>query len=99
MVQGLVLLVNPNANVGELWQATLLLYCFVFMAVGFNIFCAQHLPLAEGKSWPHLHTNDRLLILLGVLLCVHVFGFFVFLLTFWIMADHAPASKVFTKFK
>ncbi|SMR44927.1 unnamed protein product [Zymoseptoria tritici ST99CH_3D1] len=81
MVQGLILLVNPNANVGELWQATLLLYCFVLMAVGFNIFCAQHLPLAEG-----------------VLLCVHVFGFFVFLLTFWIMADHAPASKVFTEF-
>lgn len=52
MVQGLILLVNPNANVGELWQATLLLYCFVLMAVGFNIFCAQHLPLAEGKLWP-----------------------------------------------
>jgi hypothetical protein len=34
-----------------------------------------------------------------VLLCIHVFGFFVFLLTFWIMADHAPASRVFTQFK
>ncbi|CZT22710.1 related to amino acid transporters [Ramularia collo-cygni] len=81
MVQGLVVLVNPAANVSDPWKTTLILYAFILLAVGFNIFCAQHLPLAEG-----------------VLLFVHVFGFFVFLLTFWIMADHAPASQVFTQF-
>lgn len=50
MVQGLVLLVNPNAAVTEPWKTTLILYAFILLAVGFNIFCAQHLPLAEGKS-------------------------------------------------
>lgn len=50
MVQGLVLLVHPNASVAEPWKTTLILYTFILLAVGFNIFCAQHLPLAEGKS-------------------------------------------------
>lgn len=37
MVQTMVLLVHPDANVSELWQSTLLLYCFLLLAVGFNI--------------------------------------------------------------
>lgn len=81
MVQTMVLLVHPGANVNQLWQVTLMMYCFLALAVGFNIFCAQHLPLAEG-----------------ILLFVHVFAFFVFLLVFWIMGDHAPAERVFTEF-
>lgn len=48
MVQGLVLLVNPAADVLDPWKTTLVLYAFILLAVGFNIFCAQHLPLAEG---------------------------------------------------
>lgn len=60
MVQTMVLLVSPEADISRLWQSTLLLYCFLFLAVGFNIFCAQQLPLAEG-----------------ILLFVHVLGFFV----------------------
>lgn len=48
MVQEMVKLVYPLASVDELWKTTLLLYCFCFLAVGFNIFFAQHLPLAEG---------------------------------------------------
>ena len=72
----MVLLVHPNANVNELWQATLLLFCFVIMAAGFNIFFAQHLPLAEG-----------------IILFVHIFGFFVFLLAFWILGEHGKCMK------
>ncbi|CAK1355822.1 unnamed protein product [Cercospora beticola] len=81
MVQTMILLMHPEADVSRLYQATLLLYCFLVLCVGFNIFCAQQLPLAEG-----------------ILLFVHVLGFFVFLLVFWIMADHAPAERVFREF-
>ncbi|CAK4031655.1 amino acid transporter [Lecanosticta acicola] len=81
MVTGLITLVNPNADVDQLWQVTLLIYAFIALSVAFNIFFAQHLPLAEG-----------------IILFVHVFGFFVFLLAFWIMGDHASASDVFTTF-
>lgn len=35
----------------------------------------------------------------GIILSLHVFGFFAFLITLWVMADHAPASKVFTEFQ
>ena len=77
----MVLLVYPEANVNALWQTTLMVFMFVILTVGFNIFFARHLPLAEG-----------------IILFVHVFGFFAFLLTLWIMADHAPASRVFTEF-
>ena len=34
----------------------------------------------------------------GIILFVHIFAFFAFLITFWVMADHAPASQVFTSF-
>ncbi|KAK0256417.1 hypothetical protein LTS16_022154 [Friedmanniomyces endolithicus] len=82
VVQAMVLLVNPNADVGTLWQSTLLVFLFVLLTVGFNVFFAHHLPLAEG-----------------IVLFLHVFAFFAFLLTLWIMADHAPAVQVFTTFK
>ncbi|KAK3724871.1 hypothetical protein LTR37_000919 [Vermiconidia calcicola] len=81
IVQDMVLLVHPEAAVTTLWQTTLILFLFVMLTVGFNIFFAHHLPLAEG-----------------IILFAHVFGFFAFMLTLWIMADHAPASKVFTEF-
>lgn len=58
------------------------MFVFVLLTVGFNIFFAQHLPLAEG-----------------LLLFLHIFGFFAFLLTLWIMAEHAPAAGVFTSFQ
>jgi choline transport protein len=81
LIQGMVLLKNPDADVAALWQTTLMVFAFVILTVGFNIYFAQHLPLAEG-----------------IILVVHVFGFFAFLITMWIMADHAPASQVFTTF-
>ena len=77
----MVILIYPDAEVIALWKTTLMVFLFVVLTVGFNIFFAQHLPLAEG-----------------IILFAHVFGFFAFLLTLWIMADHAPASKVFTEF-
>ena len=82
MVQAMVELVYPEATVDHLWQTTLLVFLFVLLTVGFNIFFARHLPLAEG-----------------IVLFVHIFAFFAFLLTLWIMADHAPAKQVFTSFK
>ena len=77
----MVILIYPDAEVTALWKTTLMVVLFVLFTVGFNIFFAQHLPLAEG-----------------IILFAHVFGFFAFLLTFWIMAEQAPASKVFTEF-
>jgi len=73
---------NPDADVAGPWQTTLLVFAFVLLTVGFNVFFARHLPLAEG-----------------VVLFLHIFAFFAFLLTLWIMADHAPAAQVFTSFK
>lgn len=34
----------------------------------------------------------------GIILFAHIFGFFAFLIIFWVMADHAPATQVFTEF-
>ena len=48
LVQGLVLLWNPDANVDALWQTTLFIMLFLVAATAFNIFCARQLPLTEG---------------------------------------------------
>ena len=82
IVQEMILLVSPNADVSHLWSTTLMIFFFVCLCVGFNAFFARHLPLAEG-----------------IVLFAHIFGFFAFLITLWIMADHAPASNVFTQFQ
>jgi choline transport protein len=82
IVQEMVKLTYPDADYDTAWQVTLTVFLFIILTVGFNMYFAQHLPLAEG-----------------VVLFLHVFGFFAFLLTFWIMADHAPAKDVFTNFQ
>lgn len=82
LIQAMILLVNPDANFHKPWQITLFMFLLLAVTVGFNIFCAQQLPLAEG-----------------IILFLHVFAFFAFLLTLWIMADHAPARDVFTDFQ
>lgn len=78
----MILVANPDANLGGLWQTTLIVFAFVILTVSFNIFFAHQLPLAEG-----------------IILFVHVFGFFAFLLVLWIMAEHVPADTVFLSFK
>lgn len=81
LVIGMILLVNPEAEIGELWHVTLIMMLWLFLMVGFNIFLAQHLPLAEG-----------------IVLVLHVFAFFAFLILFWTMAEQSPADEVFTSF-
>ena len=82
IVQAMVQLTHSSTDYSLSWQATLTVFLFILLTVGFNIYFAQHLPLAEG-----------------IVLFLHVFGFFAFLLTLWIMADHALAKDVFTKFQ
>jgi len=82
IVQAMVQLTHSSSDYTLPWQATLTVFLFILLTVGFNIYFAQHLPLAEG-----------------IVLFLHVFGFFAFLLTLWIMADHAPAKEVFTTFQ
>ncbi|KAI4276835.1 MAG: hypothetical protein LQ337_002219 [Flavoplaca oasis] len=48
LVQGLILLKDENANVGQLWQTTLFIMIFLIVAIAFNLFLAKRLPLAEG---------------------------------------------------
>jgi choline transport protein len=79
LVIGMVLLAYPDAEIGKLWHVTLLMMLWLILMVGFNIFLAQHLPLAEG-----------------IVLVLHVFAFFAFLILFWTMAERSPAEEVFT---
>ena len=81
IIQEMVAIKNPDTRFVEAWQITLLIFAFTILTVGFNIFGAHQLPLAEG-----------------IILFVHIFAFFAFLITFWVMADHAPAAHVFGNF-
>lgn len=48
LVIGMVLLVNPEAKIGALWHVTLIMFLWLLLMVGFNIFLAKYLPLAES---------------------------------------------------
>lgn len=82
LVQGLVLLRNPDASIDALWQTTLFIMAFIVTAVAFNVFCSRALPLTEA-----------------VFVFVHIVGFFVFLIVFWVTSEHAPAKEVLTRFQ
>lgn len=81
LVIGMVLIANPEAQIQELWHVTLIMMLWILLMIGFNIFLAQHLPLAEG-----------------LVLVLHVLGFFAFLILFWTMAERSPVKETFTKF-
>jgi hypothetical protein len=48
MVQGMALLCNPNADITTLWQTTLLIFLFLLLAFGFNIFLFKYMPAVES---------------------------------------------------
>jgi choline transport protein len=47
LVQALIV-INDATYTPERWQGTLLTWVAVIAVASFNIFCAKHLPLAEG---------------------------------------------------
>lgn len=44
----MVLLANPEAQVGELWHVTLIMLLWLLLMIGFNIFLAKYLPVMES---------------------------------------------------
>ncbi|QIW96459.1 hypothetical protein AMS68_001977 [Peltaster fructicola] len=48
LVTQMVLISYPDADIGELWQATLIAMAFMFLAFFFNFFLARRLALAES---------------------------------------------------
>ena len=48
LVQGLVLLWNPDAKIAALWQTTLFIMAFMVACAMFNISCARALPATEA---------------------------------------------------
>ena len=47
LIQGMVLLKNPDANVAQLWQTTLLVFLILIFAFAFNIFLAKYLAQTQ----------------------------------------------------
>ncbi|KAK5119066.1 hypothetical protein LTR62_000277 [Meristemomyces frigidus] len=102
MVQGMALIGNPNANVLELWQATLTIFMFLVLTFAFNIFLAKYLPLVEGimvtSCIARLACHGSFASQYGAQLVIHVVAFVTFLILLWVMVDHPPADVVFSHF-
>jgi choline transport protein len=47
LVVGMVLLMYPKIQICELWQVTLITIFWLFLIVGFNMFLAKYLLMAE----------------------------------------------------
>ena len=80
MIQGLIILNNPN-YIPERWQGTLLVIAITAFCIIFNTFLAKKLPMVEG-----------------MVLIIHIVGFFAVLIPLWILAPRNPAQEVFTEF-
>lgn len=48
LIQGLIILNNPNSYVPQRWHGTLIAMLITICVAFFNIFLAKHLPLVEG---------------------------------------------------
>lgn len=47
MIQGLIWLKNPDADIGSNWQTTLLIYAFLVLIFLYNIYLFRSLPILE----------------------------------------------------
>jgi amino acid transporter len=80
MIQGLMILNNPNYN-AQRWQGTLIFYAVITFIVFINTYLARWLPKIEG-----------------LVLCVHILGFFAILIPLVYLAPHGDAKDVFATF-
>lgn len=48
LIQGLIILNNPDTYVPQRWHGTMIAMCITFFVAIFNVFLANHLPLIEG---------------------------------------------------
>ena len=48
LVQGMALVVYPDASITTLWQTTLLMFAFLLLAFSVNIFLDKYLPAIEN---------------------------------------------------
>lgn len=78
MMVGIVAINYPDSYTYEPYHVTLLVIAVAVVAILFNTFLAQKLPMIEG-----------------IILIVHVFGFFGILIPLWVLSPTAPPSEVF----
>lgn len=101
LVQGMVLLVYPDADIRQHWQTTLLVFAFLAITFLFNLYAARFLPLAEGFILM-LHvvscTFRRSTCYTKLIRVLLQIGFLAFLIPMWSITTHAPAEQVFTQF-
>jgi L-asparagine transporter-like permease len=80
LIQGLMVLTNPNYNPLP-WQGTLLYWAVVMFCVFINVAARGLLPKFEG-----------------LILLLHVTGFFAIIIPLIYLSDHSTTSEVFTTF-
>ncbi|KAJ5640580.1 hypothetical protein N7528_000205 [Penicillium herquei] len=77
MIVGVLAINYPDTYDYKPWHVTLLVIAVAVVAILFNTFLAQKLPLIEG-----------------IILIVHVFGFFGILIPLWVLSPKVPNSEV-----
>ncbi|KAJ6017593.1 amino acid transporter [Penicillium sp. IBT 35674x] len=78
MMVGIVAINYPDSYTYQPYHVTLLVIAVAVVAILFNTFLAQKLPMIEG-----------------IILIVHVFGFFGILIPLWVLSPSVPPSEVF----
>lgn len=82
MLIGIAYINYPDTYAPQDWHGTLLIIGIAFIAIIFNTFLAQKLPLVEG-----------------CILILHVFGFFAVLIPLWVLAPRNSVEEVFHTFE
>ncbi|KAJ5810034.1 uncharacterized protein N7503_002252 [Penicillium pulvis] len=78
MMVGIVAINYPDSYTYQPYHVTLIVIAVAIVAILFNTFLAQKLPMIEG-----------------IILIVHVFGFFGILIPLWVLSPTVPPSEVF----
>jgi choline transport protein len=78
MLIGVLMINYPDSYIVEPWHGTVFVISMALIALIFNTFLAQKLPIIEG-----------------LILIIHVFGFFGILIPLWVLAPKRSPSQVF----
>lgn len=96
IVQGLIVLNQPETYVFERWHGTLMAIAVVFISILFNTVLASRLPVLGRRQ--RLHRDLANMNAEGVIMVVHVLGLFAIVGAIWATALIGKASVVLFDF-
>ncbi|KAK4580113.1 hypothetical protein LTR86_000316 [Recurvomyces mirabilis] len=96
-LQAMIAINHADYSVPQ-WQGCVLTIAIVLITIFFSNFTMKRTWLFHADSYTDTVFLRRLPLFEGVMLAIHVMGFFAIFIIMWVMGDKSPTKQVWTEF-